>query len=175
MKRIIGAALLASLAAAAPAAAATDKTLTQTATGIVPATLEASIPSSSISLGTLAVGGSNQSIPQDLTVSSNQPWGATVSSVDRTSMASWDGESYDTQVTLGSSLQWKRTTQGATLYNAIGTTPTAGNLISEQVATGSTPVTVGVQFRQPASYADAVLTDGNVYRISINYQVAQGL
>jgi opacity protein-like surface antigen len=176
MKRIIGAALLASLAAAAPAAAATDPVNgNQTASGDVPAALEATMPTGNVSLGQLDLGSAGtQSNVQSITVSSNKTWGATISA-DRTNMTSHDGENYGS-TSLASPFQWQRTTQGATPFAAIATAPTPGNLLSGAGVTGATPATIGIKFLQVTSYADTVLSESeSPYRIAINYQVAQGL
>jgi hypothetical protein len=175
MKRIIGVAAAALLTAAAPASAATTASNSQAATGDVPATLDATIPTTGIDFGTLTLGDAgNESGVQTLEVSSNEAWGATVSA-DQTNMTDWNGTSYTPATQLASPFEWKRTTQGGTSYASIATDPDPGNLVAGQGITGATPADVGVEFKQVTSYADTVLSGGDHYRIQVTYNVAQGL
>jgi hypothetical protein len=175
MKRMLGAAAVALLTVAAPASAATSATDRQAALGDVPATLDATIPTTGIDFGAMTLGSAgNESGVQTISVSSNQLWGATIAG-DHTNMTKWDGTSYDEAVSLVNPFEWKSTTPAASSYASISTDPTPGNLLSGQPTTGATPAEVGVQFRQVTSYADSVLSGGDRYRIQVTYNIAQGL
>jgi hypothetical protein len=174
-KRILGVAAAALLTMAAPAAAATTAADSQLATGDVPATLNATIPTTGIDFGSMQLGSAGtESGVQTVTVSSNQQWGATLSA-DHTNMTRWDGTAYDETTSLTSPFSWARTTQTGTSYAPVATAPTAGNLLTGQDATMATPVDVGVKFKQVTSYADTVLSGEDKYRVQLTYNVAQGL
>ncbi|MEA2177901.1 MAG: hypothetical protein QOG77_1198, partial [Solirubrobacteraceae bacterium] len=122
MKRIISVAAATLLTMAAPASAATSATGVQPATGDVPATLDATIPTTGVDFGSLTLGAAGtESGVQTLDVSSNQAWGATLSG-DHTNMTKYTAVgAYEPLIALASPFQWQRTTQTATSHASIQT------------------------------------------------------
>ena len=173
-------ALVAALAAAPSALAATTASGTQAITGLPTAQLAATFPTA-YSFGTLAVGGSgNTSTEQVVNVKSNASWGLKISS-DQTAgkMREWDGSAYVASGNiLANSLQWALTTLGGTPVGS----PTYANLSStatlvsgSQARSGDSGVDVATTFKQLVSYADqATLSGANTYRVLVTYDAQQG-
>jgi hypothetical protein len=173
-------ALVAALAAAPGALAATTATGTQAITGLPTAQLAATFPTA-YSFGTLAVGGAgNTSTEQVVNVKSNASWGLKISS-DQTAgkMREWDGSAYVAAGNiLANSLQWALTTLGGTPVGS----PTYANLSStatlvagSQARSGDSGVDVATTFKQLVSYADqATLSGANTYRALVTYDAQQG-
>lgn len=173
------AALLAALALAPSAVAATTASGSQSVTGTPTAQLAATFPSA-YSFGTLTVGGAgNTSTEQIVNVKSNASWGVKIASDQAAGkMREWDGSAYAGTNILANALQWALTSTGGTpvgspSYAALSSSSTL--LVGSQARTSDAGVDVGTTFNQLVSYADEQsLAGGHSYRVLVTYDAAQG-
>lgn len=166
-------ALVAALALAPTAHAATSGTGSQALTADVEATLTATFPGDHV-FADLVPGTSTLSAGQTLNVKSNLSWGVRLDP-DAAAMRPHDGSSYSGSA-LQNALEWRVSELGGSDPGA-AFAALSGNLTD--VATGRSQTTdagedVEVTYRQTTSFADEVLSSG-AYRILVVYTALQGI
>lgn len=140
-------------------------------------TLEATFPTS-LNLGTLTPGAATTSAEQSVLVKSNALWGLRVSTdVADGRMTEWDGTAYvaSSPKVLTNPLQWRLSSLGgaaqATSFAALSNTQAL--VTGSQGLTTDLGTSIGVTFRQAASYADPS-AGANDYRIVVTFDASQG-